>query len=137
MYCKLEVGSRNYVSYDRVNTSELSKIVEIKFEDLKGNQFEEAVRKVDWNTLTKLKKIHGINSAFDSYRFPRNSLPKLEEIEFTRCNLNSETLTSLLNAVPDIDSKENFIFKWDPYSSFMYADFLEGSEDELELAAFE
>jgi len=133
MYCKLEGGSGNYVSYAEVDPSDLSKIVEIIFGGLKGNQFKEAVRTVDWNTLTNLKKIHGINSEFKGYSFPRNSLPKLEEIEFTTCRLSAETLKSLLDAVPDIDTAQNFKFAWDMFSSFSY--FL--SDDDYEVEAFQ
>ena len=137
MFCKLEGETGKYVSYDQVSKSNLSKIVEIKFDGLNGNDFREKVALVDWKRLTKLKKIQGINSNFKGYIFPKDSLPKLEEIEFQQCDLYAETLTSLLNAVPRIDSKTNFTFIWDELSSLSSAFLNRGDQAESEFASFE
>ncbi len=135
MYCKFEGKPKHYVLYSNLSKDHISDIVEIKFEGLKGNKFSGAAGSVDWSKLTKLRKIEGVDSDLNSYTFPENALSKLEEIKFTQCHLNCETLTSLLNAVPDIDSKKNFIFKWDEYSRITDAAYLEDSE--AEVAAFE
>ena len=136
MYCKLEGGFGNYVSYADVDRRHLSKIVEIKFEGLKGNAFSGAARSVDWSKLTKLRKIEGVNSDLNSYTFQKKTFSNLEEIKFTKCGLSAETLNSLLDAVPNIETAQNFKFAWDVLSSISTAElFDDEEEDAFQLAS--
>ena len=130
MYFKLEGGFGNYVSYADVDPRHLSKIVEIKFEGLKGNAFSGAARSVDWSKLTKLRKIEGVDSDLNSYTFPEKTFSNLEEIKFTKCGLSAETLNSLLDAVPNIETAQNFKFAWDVPSSISTADLFDDEEEE-------
>ncbi len=130
MFCKLEGKPDHYVPYSQMSKGNISAIVEIKFENLNAEQFKKAAKSVQWCELTNLKKIHVISSEFDDYNFPENSLPKLEVIEFENCHLSGKPLNSLLDAVPGIDTMQNFKFTWDEYSSKPIGTFFDDGDRE-------